>query len=82
MARKNNRAPNPTRMRVREKRTVCQKTGKVRFNTLLDAGTALAHLATQRVVGKRDASVHKEERIYECEFCRGYHFTSQPKGRQ
>ena len=50
----------------------CIRTGKVKFNSELDARIALAGRIN------RDLG---EKRVYQCEFCHEYHLTSQNKGR-
>ena len=50
--------------------TKCRRTGKVRFRTLLDAKIVLA---------KRSARDKGEVRAYRCQFCHGFHLTSQRK---
>lgn len=48
-------------------------TKKFRYRDKLGAKIALA---------KAQGKDHGESRAYRCEFCRGWHLTSQPKGRE
>lgn len=48
----------------------CPETGKLQYPSRLDARDALA--VVQSIPGRREC------RIYRCEFCPGWHLTSQP----
>lgn len=49
----------------------CERTGKVRYRTELDAKIVLG-------IGLRSLPT-RPTRVYECEFCADWHLTSQPK---
>lgn len=53
--------------------TACTKTGKVRHRTRIDATKAL--LAADR--GRVKSEQRRENRIYYCAGCKGWHLTSK-----
>ena len=52
------------------------KTGKRRFPDEEAAKVAL--VASRAAQALRRSTKRREERVYQCEFCRGWHLTSQP----
>lgn len=61
----------------------CPKTGKDKYDTQLDAEIVKSRIQGQ-VTGHRKMSYREEpSRTYECEFCFGWHLTSQAeRGRR
>lgn len=61
-------------------RGFCNRTHKKRFPDSIAAKMALATISRYGS-DMTSAEGKKPTRAYECEFCKGYHLTSQPKNK-
>lgn len=60
----------------RRRKRSCNKTLKQRYATEQAATRVLLNARISRSL--RENSRRREERVYRCEFCEGWHLTSQP----
>lgn len=59
----------------------CHKTGKKTFATRFETQLAMANVQGKHARRHRQRFSEEPTRAYKCEFCPGWHMTSQGKGR-
>lgn len=62
-------------------KTKCRRTGKTVYRTKLDAELVRAKIVRGYKTHRKNPRAEEPVRSYRCEFCAGWHHTSQAKGR-
>lgn len=62
--------------------TKCYRTGKTRYPDALEANIQINRIRKNITRHRKQRFREEPKRAYECEFCLGWHITSQAKGER